>query len=375
MENKHEAWELKQMQALPLCSKLQMSRQRIKSWVDEFGEDGAYVSFSGGKDSTVLLDIVRHDYPRIWGVFINTGLEFPSVRRFALAQENIIEVRPEMNFREVIIKYGYPIIGKEIAQVAEEARKGIKKENGSYQYRIEKITGTGHFAPQDGKKSQYDFSTYKYLLNAPFKISDRCCKIMKKNPAKSYEKETGKKPIMGIMASESRLRKQRWIRYGCNIFDDKNNISSNPLSFWTERDVLMYIYDNQLAIAEAYGKIIEKKAKISKDSAFPEYESRKFETTDAKRTGCIFCGFGIASDKKRFSKLLESEPVLGDYVMRGGEFSEDGMWQPSKNGLGFWFVLEWLNSHGNLKIEIPNREWYLSVYQTGKTADYIYNGV
>lgn len=67
MENKHEAWELKQMQALPLCSKLQMSRWRIKSWVDEFGEDGTYVSFSGGKDSTVLLDIVRHDYPRIGG--------------------------------------------------------------------------------------------------------------------------------------------------------------------------------------------------------------------------------------------------------------------------------------------------------------------
>ena len=72
---KHELWELRQMQALPLNVKLRMTQQRIRDWVNEFGTDGVYVSFSGGKDSTVLLHIVRDMYPDVEAVFVNTGLE------------------------------------------------------------------------------------------------------------------------------------------------------------------------------------------------------------------------------------------------------------------------------------------------------------
>lgn len=107
---RHELWELRQMQSLPLQAKIQMTRQRIRGWIDEFGESGVYVSFSGGKDSTVLLDIVRKDYPDIEAVFVNTGLEYPSVRTFAESQENVTVLRPTMNFRDVICRYGYPII-------------------------------------------------------------------------------------------------------------------------------------------------------------------------------------------------------------------------------------------------------------------------
>ena len=115
--SRHELWELKQMQSLPLEAKIQMTRTRIRGWIDEFGEDGVYVSFSGGKDSTVLLDIVRKDYPNIKAVFVNTGLEYPSVRLFAESKENVTVLRPTMNFRDVIIKYGYPVISKEIAHL------------------------------------------------------------------------------------------------------------------------------------------------------------------------------------------------------------------------------------------------------------------
>lgn len=243
MANKHELWELKQMQSLPLSAKIQMTRQRIRAWVDEFGEDGVYVSFSGGKDSTVLLDIVRKDYPDIEAVFVNTGLEYPSVRQFALSKENVMELRPAMNFRDVIIKYGYPIISKEVSQVVQEARIGLKRNDGSYQFRIDRILGIGHYAPlEDGTKSQFDVSAYKFLLEAPFEISDRCCKVMKKNPARNYERRSKKKIILATMAEESRLRRQRWIKYGCNAFDDKKQQSSNPMSFWTEQDVLTYIH-------------------------------------------------------------------------------------------------------------------------------------
>lgn len=239
----HELWELKQMQSLPLQAKIQMTRQRIRAWIDEFGEEGAYVSFSGGKDSTVLLDIVHKDYPNIEAVFINTGLEYPSVRQFALSKENVTELIPTMNFRDVIIKYGYPIIGKEVSQVVQEARIGLSRGDGSYQFRIDRILGKGHYAPlEDGTKSQFDVSAYKFLLDAPFNISDRCCKVMKKNPARNYERKTKRKIILATMADESRLRRQRWLKYGCNAWDNKKQQSSNPMSFWTEQDVLTYIH-------------------------------------------------------------------------------------------------------------------------------------
>lgn len=243
MANRHELWELKQMQSLPLQAKIQMTRKRIRGWIDEFGEDGVYVSFSGGKDSTVLLDIARKDYPNIEAVFVNTGLEYPSVRKFALSKENVTELRPTMNFRDVIIKYGYPIIGKEVSQVVQEARIGLRRGDGSYKFRIDRILGKGHYAPlEDGTKSQFDVSAYKFLLDAPFNISDRCCKVMKKNPARNYERKSGRKIILATMADESRLRRQRWLKYGCNAWGDKKQQSSNPMSFWTEQDVLTYIH-------------------------------------------------------------------------------------------------------------------------------------
>ena len=78
-QNRHTAGDLTQMQALPLSAKINMTKLRIRAWVDEFGIDGVYVSFSGGKDSTVLLHICREMYPDIKAVFVDTGLEYPEI--------------------------------------------------------------------------------------------------------------------------------------------------------------------------------------------------------------------------------------------------------------------------------------------------------
>ena len=69
-------YDLQLFQRLPLDIKIAKTKLRIREWVDYYGEDGIYVSFSGGKDSTVLLDIVRKMYPDIEAVFVNTGLEY-----------------------------------------------------------------------------------------------------------------------------------------------------------------------------------------------------------------------------------------------------------------------------------------------------------
>lgn len=323
-ENKHSIGDLRQMQSLPLSAKIRMTEYRIRQWYEEF--DGqVYVSFSGGKDSTVLLDIARKLYPNIDAIFVNTGLEYPSVRQFALSKDNVTELRPAMNFRDVIAKYGYPVIGKEVSQVVQEARIGLKRGDGSYQFRIDRIMGKGHYAPlEDGTKSQFDVSAYKFLLDAPFEISDRCCKVMKKNPARNFERKTGRKVILATMADESRLRRQRWLKYGCNAWDDRRQPSSNPMSFWTEQDVLQYIHENNLEIADAYGQVAVKNdgidGQINIHDFLGDYRDCQYETTGCRRTGCIFCGFGITQGRQRFVRLSEQEPKLCDYVMRGGEF-------------------------------------------------------
>ena len=109
------ALDLAEKQALPLDLKIMLTQQRIREWVREYGVDGVVCSFSGGKDSTVLLHLVRELYPDVRAVFSNTGLEYPEIQRFVMSFDNVDIVRPKMRFDEVISTYGYPLISKEVA--------------------------------------------------------------------------------------------------------------------------------------------------------------------------------------------------------------------------------------------------------------------
>jgi len=318
-----------------------MTEQRIRDWY-EYWEGNIYISRSGGKDSDVLGDIVRKMYPDVPQVFVNTGLEFESVRLHAMEECDTI-LKPEMNFYQVLTKYGYPVINKDVAKTIEDARSSNRSEKS---YAMQQLNGT--YKNKHGEKSLYCKEKWEFLLDAPFRISNKCCNVMKKKPAKKYALEADRKPVIGTMAGESRQRKRQWIKNGCNGFHMKTPVS-NPISFWTEQDILLYILENNLRIAEAYGTI----GYMDNDGML--YESRLFDeqmqliTTKNKRTGCIFCMFGITQDTHRFLKLKELEPQKYDYVMRGGKFDGEGMWIPDK-GLGFKFVIDWLNEHGNLKI-------------------------
>lgn len=124
---KHTMADLYQMQAMPLKIKLRMTQSRIRGWVDEYGEDGVYVSFSGGKDSTVLLDITRKLYPDTLAVFVDTRLEYPEIRQFVKTYDNVKWLKPKNTFKEVIEKFGYPFISKEISDKVYGARKYLEK--------------------------------------------------------------------------------------------------------------------------------------------------------------------------------------------------------------------------------------------------------
>lgn len=121
--SKHTISDLHQMQAMPLKIKVRMTEERLRQWVDEYGIDGVYVSFSGGKDSTVLLDIARKLYPAIKAVFIDTGLEYPEIRKFVKTYENVDWLKPKKNFKQVIDEYGYPFISKEVCECVSGAKR------------------------------------------------------------------------------------------------------------------------------------------------------------------------------------------------------------------------------------------------------------
>lgn len=354
---RHEIWELKSMQAAPLSVKISMTMSRIYEWIDEFGVDGVYVSFSGGKDSTVLLDIIRKEFPEIPAVFVNTGLEYPSVQTFTKSKDGVVELRPKLTFKEIVTKYGYPVISKEVAgkvsQMQSNPQGKVK----------EAFSGSG---------GMFDYTSYLWLTKAPFKISAECCDISKKSPLITYARETNRKPIVATMAEESRLRRQKWIMHGCNAFDT-DHPQSNPMAFWTENDVLAYIHRERLPISEAYGEVVTDAkdaidGQMSINDMTGDYTDCRFRTTGCSRTGCVFCLFGIRTDRSRLTNLKEVEPKICDHVMRGGE-TKDGLWQPGNGGLGFWFVCEWLNTHGNIGIEIPDRERYMEEYSTEWTSE------
>lgn len=315
-ENKYTAEDLKTMQSWSLQRKIQVTQARIIEWYEK--NDGkVYVSFSGGKDSTVLLDLVRRIYPNVPAVFVDTGLEYPELREFVKTVPNVIWLKPEMNFRKVIETYGYPLISKEVAKRVYEYHNAEKKNNVENCLAYQEFNGLRKSLKGS---SCYNKSKWKFLLDAPFAISHKCCDIMKKKPAKKYEKETGNKPIVGTMAYESQNRKTSWLRFGCNSFNSTRPISQ-PISFWIEQDVLEYLSLTEIPYAPVYGEIV-------KD------ENGKYHTTKCDRTGCVFCAFGahLQKEPNRFQKLKEMNPKLWEYCMRDWD----------KGGLGMKEVLEYI---------------------------------
>jgi 3'-phosphoadenosine 5'-phosphosulfate sulfotransferase (PAPS reductase)/FAD synthetase len=346
-----------QFQSECLDDKFQRSLAKISEWYSRWNNE-VYVSFSGGKDSTVLADICavwcKASGATLYLAFVNTGLEYPEIQRFVkeyaqyLREKYDIEVvleilRPKMRFDEVIKNYGYPIISKEVSECVSQGRNALERDDGTYNYRLLKLQGKA--LDKEGRPSLFNRQKYEPLLYTDFLCSHQCCNVMKKKPAKQYAKQTGRKPITAQMAEESNLRTQQWLKNGCNGFNMTSPIS-NPMSFWTEQDVFQYIKEEQLPIASVYGDIVY--AKDPEQMRFDfgtDCGTEKLQTTGCDRTGCIFCAFGCHLEKEpsRFQRLKETHPKQYEYCIGGGEYNEDGIWQPNKKGLGMGHVFDELN--------------------------------
>lgn len=359
---------------------------------------GCTFSFSGGKDSTVLLHIARELYPNIKAVFVDTGLEYPEIRQFVKTFDNVDIVRPKMGFKQVCEKYGFPLISKEVSESVYGARKYLtsimaemnastnertnersisisiittKSEelahilnermlnrSGGNNQRLAIMLGMltrdknhpvkANIPERD--RSMFSQERWKFFLEAPFEISNRCCNVIKKEPARKYAKETGRHPITAQMASESRLRTQKWIQNGCNAFDIKKPIS-NPMSFWTEQDILLYIKTYDIEISSVYGDIVvdyQAMGQVEGQMSFADFmDTEEFDldrpllkTTKCDRTGCVLCGFGchMGRGRERFERLKQTHPKVYnalDHVSNSGVTYRQAIdWINENNGKG-----------------------------------------
>lgn len=310
--------DFKSMRDWSFYQKIKVAENKIREWYEHY-DGNVYIAFSGGKDSTVLLDLVRSIYPDVPAVFVDTGLEYPEVKEFVKTFDNVEIIKPKHNFKKVIDKYGYPLISKQVAHKIYTARRtpGGKVAN-------EYFTKDSDHYKKNGRR--FSYQQWAWLKDTDIPIGDQCCLAMKKRPFYDYENRTRRVPFIATLAEESTSRKNIWYKYGCNAFD-ATHPSSRPLSIWTEQNIFEYIKYAGLRYCKIYGNIIQ--------NLFGEYQ-----TTGVERTGCIFCGFGIHREKEpnRFQQLKKSHPNIYEYCMR------------KENGLGMKEVFDKINDIGKIKI-------------------------
>lgn len=278
---------LASLREMNLESKIIQTRYLIRRAVMEFGLDKVYISYSGGKDSTVLSHIAKNMYPNILHLFANTTNEYPeTIQHIKWEKEengtNIITVLPidakgeTWTFKRVVETYGYPMFSKRVSNAIR-----------TYQHALSERT-------KQNAQGYIDRNFKKYEKYKELPISDKCCDKLKKEPLRRKAKQLGLQcTILGILASESYQREKDWLEYGCNVFHERKDNQSRPLSFWNDEDILEYIKRYNIKVPKLY------------DMGY-------------SRNGCMYCGFGVQLEpegQNRYQRLKETHPVQYQYFI------------------------------------------------------------
>ena len=281
-----EPYILAQRQSLPMTAKAIFSARRINAFY-EHHEGNVVVGYSGGKDSTVVLDLVRKLHPEVRGVFSDTGLEYPEIREFVKTKKNIDWIKPIKTFKQVIEEYGFPILSKKIARALEDLQNPSEKNSNVRNLYLTGKTRTGVDAPSYKLPKKY----YP-LIEAPFKISNKCCTYLKEQPLIHYAKTNKVAFITGLMAADSQMRQNAYLHNGgCITYGKKSMLWA--VGIWSQADIWEYIRATGCAYCPIYDK-------------------------GETNTGCIFCGFGLMFEtekENRFTRLKHLHPKLYEYCM------------------------------------------------------------
>ena len=298
--------QLKEYQSMSLKDKIKLSKEIIIEFYESIDDKNSiFISSSFGKDSVVMIDLVRSLYPDIPIGYVDTGVEQPSAIELSKTYDNVLTIYPKKSMKQIVEEYGYPLpIGKEKTNTIELCRKNLYEGNFNT-IRVKKMRG------DFGEKSLFNFSRYQWVIFAPFKISNKCCTYLKHEPFERFGKKYGfTNAFVGTTAEESRMRKNNLINHG---FITENQ--ARPIGHWKVQDVLQYILDNNLQIASCYGEII--------------LDGDTLKTSKFDRTGCICCPIGSMQKKiNDFQWLYQTDRESWDFVI---------------NELGFGQVLDFFD--------------------------------
>ena len=236
--------------------------QIIKTIIEKYEEENFYVSFSGGKDSTVLHHLIDEAIPNnnIPRVFINTGIEYRFIQEFvkdmAKTDNRICEVNSGVNIPTMLREKGYPFKSKG------HSHKVALFQHGSNAPTVIEYARGGEF--NCPKILQYQFKK-----NYDLKISDRCCYELKKNVIKRYEKENNRHvAILGLRLGEGG---QRANHQGCVVFDKGGLLTRfKPLNPLNDDWIEWYVKEKNIKLCKLY---------------YPPY--------NFNRTGCKGCPYSI----------------------------------------------------------------------------------
>ena len=310
-DEKISSFIVKQKQ--PYEFKLRYAEIRVREFIDECNKRGLNTHVSvGGLDSITLFLFIKSLGYDIPGISVSV-LEDKSIQ-VVHKSLNIIDLKPYKSKVDVIREFGFPVLSKEIAAKIEILQNPTAK-NKTVRHAI--ITGeTGAFGgyrkntrmkmPQKwlnkfgGYANEYEGTNYE---KPNFKVSSKCCYYLKEKPCDDWAKEHNSVPFLGLMASEGGRRQKALMLNGCNYFG-KSTIRSAPFAIFTRQDLLQLAIDLKVPVPEIYGKI-------------DQDENGMLYTTDAQRTGCSMCGFGIHIEKRpnRFDRLKDRSPKEWEYWM------------------------------------------------------------
>lgn len=252
--------------------------QKIRSVINKYGEENFYISFSGGKDSTVLSALIDMALPgnKILRVYANTGIELNMIRDFVYemqkTDDRVVVIKPTIPIKQMLEKEGYPFKSKEHSAVVMSWQGGNK--NGKWIKRY--LSKTGRYGMPELLK-------YQFSDECKLKISDRCCDRLKKEPLRKWQKENNKPyGIVGIMTSEGGRRSSAV----CLAFSGKKLKSFQPLAPVTKKWEEWFIKEYNVNICDIYK---------------PPY--------NFKRTGCKGCPFNpyLQRDLKTLEEFFPNE--------------------------------------------------------------------